>query len=77
MAQLSYFAREIRIAGLITIESFLSAILFSQVYSHTVATNPGMVYFIMAGLTMVVAFMFLVLLIMLLKHENMFGKINI
>ena len=36
-----------------------------------------MVYFIMAGLTMVVAFMFLVLLIMLLKHEHKFGKIDI
>ena len=62
---------------MITIESFLSSILFSQVYTHTVATSPGIVYFIMAGLTMVVAFMFLILLIMLLKHENKFGKIDV
>ena len=62
--------------GLITIESLLSAILFSQVYSYTVAYNPGIIYFIMAGLTMVVAFMFLVLLVMLLMHEKKNGKID-
>ena len=64
-------------SGLIVLEQLASSVLFSQVYSLTVATQPGLIYLIMAAIYTVVAVMFLTLLFILLRQEAKYESLDV
>ena len=55
----------------------LSSVLFSEIYNATLASNPEDIWFVMAGLTGLVAVGFAVVVWFTVKHEDEYGALGV
>merc|ERR1712130_1068526 len=63
-------------SGMFCLQMLLSSIVFTQVYRLTLATLPGAIFFIMAAIYTLLAFLFLVNLLVLFRQEKRYGLLD-